>query len=253
MSSQLYVGCSLCAVALSPNTLCDHATFIQMATQTSENQKVIVKKSIFGDKTREEVKISHNTINYLICRCGVRVSDEIVSNCRIVEDGANCVHPKKLVSGKLICIQKVSSHTCNHAASSNTLQWLKTPSIASLRHPSGLNYRQFCLRCSGTGICIAETYKPCDICKGLGGLKCTSCPGIGYIPRDCKICFNKCPKNCDMGYKKRCLACNGEQAVVTGCKEIKCNKCVEVPKPNIASIKVDQLRPLSPSQMSKLQ
>ncbi len=261
MSSQLYLGCSLCGVALAPNTQCDHACFIRTETEISENQKVVVKKSIFGDKTKDEVKITHQITDHLVCQCGVQLPAMIINECDQSEDGDECSHPKRKLpdTNQLACWRKADPHICAlaYVGPRNRLQWLSKNDTSKLVHPSGLKYRHNCKYCKGKGTCTAETYQPCDVCSGTGGLKCTSCPGLGYVPCDYRGCLSPCPRECQMGYKKRCLACNGAQAIVTGTREIVCKKCVLVPKPNVRNITVNTsqsssstVRPPSPSQMS---
>jgi hypothetical protein len=260
MSSDIHLGCGLCGITLEPNTRCDHVSFIREERQTSENQTVIVKKSIFGDKTRDEVKVTHYLVDKLVCRCGVSLPAVLNGDCDRSMHRCLC---KKIVmpgnnNGRGICIKKESSHICCHNGVVNRLQWLDSSSTDFIRHPSGLLYQDECRTCDGHGKCWAETYQRCDVCQGTGGLKCITCGGYGSVPRTGSTCcaFSDCPKKCQMGYKSMCLACNGEQATISGERQIKCTRCIPRHKSNIQGVHrvpapASLVRPPSPSNLSQ--
>jgi hypothetical protein len=189
-----YLSCGLCCVALKPNTQCDHGQFLYKEWETTETETIILKKSIFGDKTSVDVTKTQHKACELKCRCGFKHN---------LEDHA--------------------MHVCTYDGVKNIMKltYYDGPPL----HPSGLNHRKHCQACKGTGHVAIHRYKPCPNCLGTGGLKCSTCCGTGK-----KYSYQKkhgtyyC--ECTAGYSEPCQICMGQQAVRNGFTEIPCTKCI---------------------------
>jgi hypothetical protein len=237
------ISCSLCRILLEPNTQCKHGKFIQKEAEKQEIRKVIINKSIFGDKTKEEIMTIKVRLNKLICRCGQSYDDR-GSGYRI-------------------------NHTCTLYGVENTMTGYFGICVDSLKHPSELSYMCDCEGCQGTGQIRVRQFKRCHACEGTGGTKCIGCAGLGAESRYSEYSFGPCSKKCYSGYKEMCALCNGECAIRGGTILTKCNRCVQPEVPCIKPIvqvgdrivQVRQLltlpqitnpspRPLSPSQLT---
>ncbi len=202
------LGCSLCAVLLEPNTQCQHGKFIQTEGHKTEMVKTIIKKSVLGDKIKEEPVTRKITVQKLVCRCG------------------------KTILGEASIV-----HLCTHKNIENTMRGYSGITVQALTHPSGLPYRYDCKACDDEGQIRVRQFKRCHACEGTGGIKCYYCAGLGAdIRTSSEVAFWTCPKNCSFGYKERCALCSGECALRGGVIATDCNRCVQPDEPVIAPI-----------------
>jgi hypothetical protein len=271
-ANDIYLACGLCASVLSPNTQCDHAQYIRTEWDTQETEIVIVKKSILGDEKKAQTKVTHHVKNELKCRCGQVCLENVNSKCDLKNtySGCNCekttfnfIDDRGQITAIVSCSQ--STHKCEYQGITNILHWQQDKSTKHIMHPSGLQHTHMCFICKHGGKIRVPTYKPCEICLGMSGLKCTDCGGLGAKPDPgYKSSFTRC--HCTKGYTELCWGCEGHLAVRSGEKVIDCTKCIKSKEaPNIRPIQkpiaerppspsdLSTKRPPSPSQMSQSQ